>query len=184
MRWQNCHLKGGIHQPIGLVEANPTYVRGVGFGPSKAEPVTAGRGLQELQLQLSARFVVGSQLRIPHRKAPAIGVLAREATEGSLMEKWAECLQGLGAAMVDVLNGFLEIFTVKDEVGQECNTLGLECLGVAGSRYLLWSGVDGVGGCGSELDVHGGLLNSGDLGCFMSRLQRPKVCIPIVASPC
>jgi nucleosome binding factor SPN SPT16 subunit len=88
-------------------------------------------------------------------KAPAIGVLAREATEGPLMEKWAECLQGSGAATVDVSNGFSEIFAVKDEVGQECNTLGLECSGVAGSRYPMWSGADGVGGCGSESGVEG-----------------------------
>jgi nucleosome binding factor SPN SPT16 subunit len=49
-------------------------------------------------------------------KPPVMGVLAREAAEGPLMEKWAECLDGSGATTVDVSSGFSEIFAVKDEV--------------------------------------------------------------------
>jgi nucleosome binding factor SPN SPT16 subunit len=49
-------------------------------------------------------------------KPPTIGVLAREATEGALMERWAMCLADSGASQVDVAGGFSEVFAVKDEV--------------------------------------------------------------------
>jgi nucleosome binding factor SPN SPT16 subunit len=48
-------------------------------------------------------------------KPPTIGVLAREATEGALMERWAMCLADSGASQVDVAGGFSEVFAVKDE---------------------------------------------------------------------
>lgn len=82
-------------------------------------------------------------------KSPAVGVLAREAMEGPLMEKWAECLKASGAAPVDVSNGFSEIFAVKDEVREvgpgTAVQFRLERWGkgrVEGSRYVAWLGFE------------------------------------------
>ncbi|KAJ7544149.1 hypothetical protein O6H91_09G066200 [Diphasiastrum complanatum] len=44
-----------------------------------------------------------------------LGVFAKEATEGAMMEKWADVLSNAGVNRVDVTAGFSELFSVKDE---------------------------------------------------------------------
>ncbi|XP_051201231.1 FACT complex subunit SPT16 [Lolium perenne] len=45
---------------------------------------------------------------------PVVGHLAKEAPEGKLLETWAEKLSGESVQLIDVTNGFSELFAVKD----------------------------------------------------------------------
>ncbi|CAN6453785.1 unnamed protein product [Victoria cruziana] len=46
---------------------------------------------------------------------PFVGYIAKEAPEGKLLELWSEKLKGSGFELVDITNGFSELFAVKDE---------------------------------------------------------------------
>ncbi|EFJ08291.1 hypothetical protein SELMODRAFT_269691 [Selaginella moellendorffii] len=48
-------------------------------------------------------------------RSPVLGVLAKEKTEGSFMEKWDELLSSSRLEKVDVAAGLCEMFAVKDE---------------------------------------------------------------------
>ncbi|XP_078436133.1 global transcription factor C [Wolffia australiana] len=52
--------------------------------------------------------------------SPALGYIAREAAEGKILETWAEKLKSSGTQLVDVTNGFSELFSVKDETELTC----------------------------------------------------------------
>ena len=46
---------------------------------------------------------------------PKIGVLAKEAVDGKVMEKWAEIISAMGSLKVDVSGGVGDLLTIKDD---------------------------------------------------------------------
>ncbi|XP_077244585.1 FACT complex subunit SPT16-like [Tasmannia lanceolata] len=46
--------------------------------------------------------------------APVVGYIAKEAPEGKLLETWSEKLKGTNLQLIDITNGFSEIFAAKD----------------------------------------------------------------------
>uniref|UniRef100_A0A1D1XXQ6 FACT complex subunit n=1 Tax=Anthurium amnicola TaxID=1678845 RepID=A0A1D1XXQ6_9ARAE len=52
--------------------------------------------------------------------SPVLGYIAREAPEGKLLEAWIEKLKASGLQLVDVTNGFSELFAVKDATEITC----------------------------------------------------------------
>ncbi|CAD6343072.1 unnamed protein product [Miscanthus lutarioriparius] len=51
---------------------------------------------------------------------PVVGHIAKEVPEGKLLETWTEKLSGSGLRLVDVTNGFSELFSVKDTTEITC----------------------------------------------------------------
>ncbi|XP_042483515.1 FACT complex subunit SPT16-like [Macadamia integrifolia] len=58
---------------------------------------------------------VRAQSKSDGHESPVVGQIAKEASEGKLLEKWAEKLNNSKFLLSDVTNGFSELFAVKDD---------------------------------------------------------------------
>ncbi|EXB67545.1 FACT complex subunit SPT16 [Morus notabilis] len=68
-----------------------------------------GAGLME-----SLFRAVSAQSKSSGNEAPVVGYIAREAPEGKLLELWDEKLKDASFQLIDVTNGFSDVFAVKD----------------------------------------------------------------------
>jgi nucleosome binding factor SPN SPT16 subunit len=57
---------------------------------------------------------IHAQSSLKGQDSPIVGHIARETPEGKLLEKWNEKLKGENFRLVDINNGFSDLFAVKD----------------------------------------------------------------------
>lgn len=65
-------------------------------------------------LMASIFRAIHGQSKSDGHDTPIVGHIAREAPEGNLLEMWDEKLKGEDFQLVDITNGFSELFAVKD----------------------------------------------------------------------